>query len=316
MLLRVQAVDHNDKNETGFVDILVSCSLKGLLRISDNDSSVQVLVNRHPDGQPLSYVNDVAVLTNHSYNASGLETHNYTRERLGHEPGTIFFTSSATGATALDASGFYDTMRSFMLNLLHGEATGRLLAYNPRLNETKQILSGLFFANGVALAADESFIAIVETSGRRVLRYWLAGELTGTMDELIGGLPAFPDGIFRAPDGNFWVSLVAPVTPLLFRFAEKPWARQIFSHVLFFSHLFPPLANSLAAPFGCVAKVSPTGEARSSHPSRGDRCAESIHHPPRCAGARCADGLEGHSRLHRLCCRRVRRLSLHRKPRW
>ena len=55
-----------------------------------------------------------------------------------------------------------------------GEPNGRLLAYDPQTNETSLLLDGLYFANGVALAPDESYVLVNESSlGVFVLIGWL-----------------------------------------------------------------------------------------------------------------------------------------------
>lgn len=57
-----------------------------------------------------------------------------------------------------------------------GGATGRLLVYAPATGEATVLAGGLWYANGVAVAPDESFVAVVETCSMRVRRYWLKGE--------------------------------------------------------------------------------------------------------------------------------------------
>lgn len=66
-------------------------------------------------------------------------------------------------------------MRSYMLTLFHGAPTGRLLVHDPSTGATEVLAEGLWFANGVALAPDESYMAVVETPTMRVLRRWLTG---------------------------------------------------------------------------------------------------------------------------------------------
>jgi sugar lactone lactonase YvrE len=58
---------------------------------------------------------------------------------------------------------------------LKGAATGRLLKFDPRSGTTLCLAEGIWFANGVALAADESFVLVAETWGLRILRHWLKG---------------------------------------------------------------------------------------------------------------------------------------------
>ncbi len=63
------------------------------------------------------------------------------------------------------------------------------------------VLEGLDFANGVALAADESYVAVAESGACTVVRQWLTGEKAGTRDYLVRELPGYPDNIARGGDG-------------------------------------------------------------------------------------------------------------------
>ena len=75
-------------------------------------------------------------------------------------------------------------------------------------------LEGLAFANGVALAADESFVCVAESGGRRVVRLWLTGERAGTRDLFVEDLPGYPDNISRGSDGLVWVTIASPTDPV------------------------------------------------------------------------------------------------------
>jgi sugar lactone lactonase YvrE len=44
------------------------------------------------------------------------------------------------------------------------------------------VADGIWFANGVALSRDESFIVVAETFGCRLLRHWLKGEKAGSTE--------------------------------------------------------------------------------------------------------------------------------------
>jgi hypothetical protein len=76
-------------------------------------------------------------------------------------------------------------------------------------------LDGLAFANGVALAADESFVCVAETVRRTVVRLWLRGERAGTTDLLAEDLPGYPDNIALGSDGLVWVTIASPVDRLV-----------------------------------------------------------------------------------------------------
>ena len=51
-------------------------------------------------------------------------------------------------------------MRSFLLCMCAGDHTGRLLAYHPESGETEEVASGLWYANGVAVAHDEESVLL------------------------------------------------------------------------------------------------------------------------------------------------------------
>ena len=94
-----------------------------------------------------------------------------------------------------------------------GEPNGRLLAYDPQTNETSLLLDGLYFANGVALAPDESYVLVNESSLGRVRRYWLAGPNTGETEVfsyIYGNIGwegwVLPDNITYNDEGIFWVA--------------------------------------------------------------------------------------------------------------
>ena len=79
--------------------------------------------------------------------------------------GDIYFSDSSPAVTAI-ASGRPTWSRT--------PRTGRLLCRRTD-GSVEVLLEGLRFANGVALAADESYVAVAETGGRTVVRLWLDG---------------------------------------------------------------------------------------------------------------------------------------------
>ena len=94
-----------------------------------------------------------------------------------------------------------------------GEPNGRLLAYDPQTEETSLLLDSLYFVNGVALAPDESYVLVNESSLGRVRRYWLTGANTGETEvfSYISGNVDWegwvvPDNITYNDEGIFWVA--------------------------------------------------------------------------------------------------------------
>ena len=54
-------------------------------------------------------------------------------------------------------------------------ASGRLLAYSPATQQTRVVMDGLLFANGVAVAHDGSYVLVVDTGAWKVWKVWLRG---------------------------------------------------------------------------------------------------------------------------------------------
>ncbi|CAM9180390.1 unnamed protein product, partial [Ectocarpus fasciculatus] len=252
---------------------LVVCdSLKGLLEVdisprgadSGDGGRVQVLTNevsrpqqpeRHHDAL-IRYANDLDISANKR---------------------AVYFTSSTNhGVVAYDPAGnYYDTMKSFLLTWLSGDVSGRVLRYDYESKRTTVLLDNLFYANGVALSADESFLLVVETVGLRVLKLYLTGEKKGSTEIFIDNLPAFPDGVTRSADGkSFLISLVAPLSPLL-PLSKNRYARCLLGWAMAgpLKKLFAPLIKR----FGCVMRVDAgTGRATDMYLDEGGTAVATI----------------------------------------
>jgi sugar lactone lactonase YvrE len=59
--------------------------------------------------------------------------------------------------------------------MLQGRKSGMLLEYDPASGLTTCLQDELWFANGVAVPKDGSFVLYVETPRLRVLKLWLTG---------------------------------------------------------------------------------------------------------------------------------------------
>ncbi|SFO89033.1 Sugar lactone lactonase YvrE [Amycolatopsis arida] len=113
--------------------------------------------------------------------------------------GTVYFT---------DSSAVFPIPR-WREDLIEQTGSGRLLRRAPD-GTIDELLGGLQFANGVALAADESFVAVAESGACRVRRAWLTGDRAGTTDVFLDDLPAYPDNISTGSDGLIWVAKASP----------------------------------------------------------------------------------------------------------
>lgn len=129
------------------------------------------------------------------------------------DDGTLYFTDSTT------RFGFDDNYAE----VLEHSCTGRLLRLSSG-GAPEVLLDGLAFANGLALAADDSFVLVVETFEYRVTRLWLTGPRAGTSEPFLDNLPGIPDNMSRGSDGLFWIALSTPRNPALDRLIAAPGA--------------------------------------------------------------------------------------------
>jgi len=168
--------------------LLVCDAHRGLLAVDNGSGASEVLLDR-VEGEPMRFCNNAAVAAD----------------------GTIWFS---------DSSRHYG-IEKWKDDFVQDTHTGRLVRRDPDGTVTV-VLDGLRFSNGVALAADESFVAVAECRGRSVVRLWLTGPRAGERDHLVTDLPGYPDNISRGSDGLVWVTLASPVDGLVERLGAAP----------------------------------------------------------------------------------------------
>jgi sugar lactone lactonase YvrE len=174
-------------------NLIVADAIKGLLAISPQ-GAVSVL-STEAGGVAFRCLNDLDVAAD----------------------GTIYFT---------DASSKFP-LAVYKQDLFEHRPNGRFLAYEPQSRKTRVVLDKLYFANGVAMSPDQSFVLVSETGKYRVLRVWLAGEKQGTTEIFIDNLPGFPDNISSNGNDKFWLALVTPRSPLLDKLLPRPFLRKV-----------------------------------------------------------------------------------------
>lgn len=173
--------------------LLVCDARKGLLRVDPATGSVEPVADSVA-GTAMAFCNNAAVAAD----------------------GTIWFSDSSK----------HFGIDQWKDDFVQDTRTGRLLRLDPDGTITV-VHEGLRFANGVALSADESFVAVAETAGRNVVRRWLTGDRAGTRDNLCEDLPGYPDNIARGSDGLIWVTIASPRDPLVERLQRGPmWVRR------------------------------------------------------------------------------------------
>ncbi|XP_057466604.1 protein STRICTOSIDINE SYNTHASE-LIKE 4-like [Actinidia eriantha] len=132
--------------------------------------------------------------------------------------GSLYF---SVGSTKF---GFHN----WHLDLLDGKPNGQLLKYDPSSKDTSVVIDGLYFANGVALSADQDYLVVCETWKYRCLKYWLSGEDKGKTQIFVDNLPGGPDNINLAPDGSYWIAQLQLISS---RF-EFVHTSKVFKHLI------------------------------------------------------------------------------------
>jgi sugar lactone lactonase YvrE len=136
--------------------------------------------------------------------------------------GTIYFS---------DASSKF-RLKDLLFEVIEHRPNGRLLSYDPATKSTRLILSGLYFANGVALGPDQSFVLVAETTKYRVRRVWLSGPKKGQSEVFIDNLPGLPDGILWNGRDAYWLTLFAPRDAMLDTTLPHPFLRKVMARIL------------------------------------------------------------------------------------
>jgi sugar lactone lactonase YvrE len=175
-------------------NLLVCDHDRGLLRLDVATGEVDVLVGEI-DGKRLHFCSNAVICAD----------------------GTIYFSSSSETAT-------WDDVRA---DLINHATSGRLTSVRPD-GKVTVLRRDLAFANGVALAPDESYLLVAETIRYRILKLWLKGPRAGEWVEFVSGMPGFRDNISLSHAGLVWVSLPAPRVPVLdFLLPRHPILRQL-----------------------------------------------------------------------------------------
>lgn len=195
---RIDRVAHTGGRPLGIeIDLdgrlLVCDAHRGVLRVDPRTGGIEAVTDRIGRA-PMMFCNNAAIATD----------------------GTVWFSDSS----------LHYGVEQWKDDFVQDTRTGRLARMGSDATSSggspEVVLEGLAFANGVALAADESYVAVAETGARTVVRWWLTGPKAGTRDLLVGDLPGYPDNIARGSDGLVWVSLASPTDPVVERLQRSP----------------------------------------------------------------------------------------------
>ena len=186
-------------------NLIVADAMKGLLSVS-KAGEVKVIATG-ADGVQFGCLNDLDI---------GAD-------------GTIYFT---------EASHKF-SMSEHVHDLMEHQPNGRLLALEPQSQQPRTLLRDLYFANGVAVSPDQTFVLVAETGTYRVRRVWLKEPKMGQNDVFIENLPGFPDGISSNGRDKFWLALVTPRQAVFDKMLPYPFVRKVVFRLPKFLHPQP-----------------------------------------------------------------------------
>lgn len=201
--------------------LIVANHGRGLQQVTP-DGAVSVLA-AEAGGRPILFANDLDIS----------------------KDGIVYFSDSSW---RYNTSTLGSEFSSYLFpDMIDGRASGRVLAHNIATGETRVLLDGLYFPNGIALTADGRSLWIAESNRYRVLSLDLAG--SGSATVIVENLPGTPDNLNRAADGTMLLAYYDRV-PVLDRWVLPiGLVRQIFARlpVTMFVNEENPLAGGILA---------------------------------------------------------------------
>ncbi|GLQ31810.1 SMP-30/gluconolactonase/LRE family protein [Litoribrevibacter albus] len=206
-------------------ELIVADAFKGLLSVSPS-GDISLLTDSVL-GSKIRYADDVDVTST----------------------GEIYFSDASTKFPAES----YGTYQASLLDIMEHGGNGRVIHYSPITKESRIIVSGLQFANGISVTHDESAILINETGTYSVLKHWIKGEKAGQTETLISNLPGFPDNINKGSNQNYWLGLVSPRSKALDLLAPFPFLREAVQRL-------PKVLRPKAQHYGHVVSINDRGE--------------------------------------------------------
>jgi sugar lactone lactonase YvrE len=193
-------------------NLIIADAIAGLISMSP-DGTLRTLATDY-DGKRMLFVDDLAIASD----------------------GKIYFS---------DASARYEYGED-IIEVFERRPSGRLMVYDPRDASLRLLLDDLYFANGVALSADEDFVLVNETMEHRIMRYWLKGPKAGSADVFIENMPGYLDNITEGPNGTFWLAVVTARSDNLDALVPRPFMRKVMFRLMALTGVSPITKHSYA----------------------------------------------------------------------
>ena len=128
-------------------NLYIANALTGLQRVNKTNPRVVEILAGRAGGKKIAFADDLCIGNS----------------------GTIYFTDACSIGPTRSKDG-WETLHPSILEGLRGKGTGRVLSYSPQTQDTKTLLEGLLFANGIAVDPREEYVFVCETLKARILR--------------------------------------------------------------------------------------------------------------------------------------------------
>mmetsp|Transcript_15103 Transcript_15103/g.21387 ORF Transcript_15103/g.21387 Transcript_15103/m.21387 type:complete len:428 (+) Transcript_15103:68-1351(+) len=222
--------------------LYISDVVLGLIRVNDFKSKkakVELVASRvkvDDEWSPITFADDVTI---------------------GPKTGMVYFSDASdlfperdVGKTA------WDPMYMSKIDCSRGKGTGRLLRYDPSTDDVDVLADGIFFANGVTVDKDETFIMVSETFQSRALKYYLEGEKKGTVEVMADKFPGYPDGAdCTSTSGMCYVPLASSIPPVVRFIFSMPHPIDMILRA--FVMMLPKKFLPEVVPYGGIVEISP-----------------------------------------------------------
>ncbi|WP_417900305.1 SMP-30/gluconolactonase/LRE family protein [Bacillus haimaensis] len=197
----------------------------GLLRVKNWQAEAEIeLLTDSVDGRAIYFADAIVVSRN----------------------GKIYFTDASSDVVPEKIG---DVLAAGEMDILAQTGTGSLLEYDPVSKETRTLMRGLSFANGIALDEKQENILLNETGKYRVWKISITAENVSTLDSeekaeiIVDNLPGLPDNLMQGKEGKYWIGLVSPRNSFLDYSADKAWLRSVVMRI---PHSFWPRGEGYA----------------------------------------------------------------------
>ncbi len=174
-------------------EIIVADAIRGLLKIDLGGQVIELATSA--GGQRLGFVDDLDVSADD----------------------IVYFSDAST------RFGLHQVREDFFEH----RPNGRLVSHDLNTGQTRVLVPNLYFANGVALGPDETYVLVNETAKYRIRRHWLKGAQAGTTEIFVDNLPGLPDNVTFNGSDRFWVAIYAPRDAGLDALLPRPFLRKV-----------------------------------------------------------------------------------------